>query len=80
MAMNWSRNAIENVSWDRYLMGWLPEEQVACLDMTRSVLRMRAGTCTPEAVGFADIPVASLRCRQRPQEEVLLRHRSLRST
>ncbi|SFC56561.1 DUF4214 domain-containing protein [Massilia yuzhufengensis] len=31
MAMNWSRNAIENVSWDRYLMGWLPEEQVACL-------------------------------------------------
>lgn len=31
MAMNWSRNAIENVGWDRYLLGWLPEEQVACL-------------------------------------------------
>lgn len=31
MAMNWSRNAIEHIGWDRYLMGWLPEEQVACL-------------------------------------------------
>jgi M6 family metalloprotease-like protein len=31
MAMNWSRNAIENIGWDRYLLGWLPEEQVACL-------------------------------------------------
>lgn len=31
MAMNWSRNAIENNSWDRYLLGWLPEAQVACL-------------------------------------------------
>lgn len=34
MAMNWSRNAIEVNSWDRYLMGWLPEEQVACMAMT----------------------------------------------
>lgn len=31
MAMNWSRNAIENIGWDRYLLGWLPEQQVACL-------------------------------------------------
>lgn len=31
MAMNWSRSAIENIGWDRYLLGWLPEEQVACL-------------------------------------------------
>jgi M6 family metalloprotease-like protein len=31
MAMNWSVNAIEHNSWDRYLQGWLPEEQVACL-------------------------------------------------
>ncbi|NNG23735.1 hypothetical protein [Telluria aromaticivorans] len=33
MAMNRSRNAIEHIGWDRYLMGWLPEEQVACLPM-----------------------------------------------
>lgn len=31
MAMNWSETGIEHVSWDRYLLGWLPEEQVACL-------------------------------------------------
>lgn len=31
MAMNWSKNAIEMNSWDRYLMGWLPEDQLACL-------------------------------------------------
>ncbi len=34
MAMNWSRNAIEVNSWDRYLMGWLPEDQVACMART----------------------------------------------
>jgi M6 family metalloprotease-like protein len=34
MAMNWSVNAIEHNSWDRYLQGWLPEEQVACLPKT----------------------------------------------
>jgi M6 family metalloprotease-like protein len=31
MAMNWSSHAIEHNGWDRYLQGWLPEEQVACL-------------------------------------------------
>ena len=34
MAMNWSKNAVEMNSWDRYLMGWLPEDQVACLAKT----------------------------------------------
>lgn len=34
MAHNWSSNAIEHNSWDRYLQGWLPEEQVACLAKT----------------------------------------------
>ncbi|HEU4852659.1 MAG TPA: DUF4214 domain-containing protein [Telluria sp.] len=30
MANSWSSGAIENNGWDRYLQGWLPEEQVAC--------------------------------------------------
>lgn len=34
MANNWSRNAIEHNGWDRYLQGWLPEAQVACLPKT----------------------------------------------
>ncbi|MES2321533.1 MAG: DUF4214 domain-containing protein [Pseudomonadota bacterium] len=34
MAMNWSRKAIEVNGWDRYLMGWLPEDQVACMAKT----------------------------------------------
>lgn len=31
MADNWSNGAIEHGAWDRYLQGWLPESQVACL-------------------------------------------------
>lgn len=31
MANNWSSHAIEHNSWDRYLQGWLPESQLACL-------------------------------------------------
>jgi M6 family metalloprotease-like protein len=34
MANNWSQNAIENILWDRYLQGWLPEAQVSCLPKT----------------------------------------------
>lgn len=34
MAMNWSNHAIEHNGWDRYLQGWLPEEQIACLPKT----------------------------------------------
>ncbi|MGZ5199113.1 MAG: DUF4214 domain-containing protein [Telluria sp.] len=34
MAQNWSNHAIEHNGWDRYLQGWLPEEQVACLPKT----------------------------------------------
>jgi M6 family metalloprotease-like protein len=34
MANNWSNRAIEHNGWDRYLQGWLPESQVACLPKT----------------------------------------------
>ncbi len=31
MGNSWSRSAIEHNGWDRYLIGWLDESQVACL-------------------------------------------------
>jgi hypothetical protein len=30
MAMNWSNEAIELGAWDRYLQGWLANDQIAC--------------------------------------------------
>ena len=30
MAMSWSNQAIEMVAWDRYLEGWLTNEQIGC--------------------------------------------------
>lgn len=32
MAMSWSNEAIELGAWDRYLQGWLTDEQVNCLE------------------------------------------------
>ena len=34
MSNNWSNNAIELTSWDRYLQGWLPESQIACTPLS----------------------------------------------
>jgi M6 family metalloprotease-like protein len=32
MAMSWSNEAIELGAWDRYLQGWLTEDQITCLE------------------------------------------------
>ena len=34
MAMNWSTEAIEFSSWNRYISGWLEESEINCLDST----------------------------------------------
>jgi M6 family metalloprotease-like protein len=44
MAMNWSLNAIEHNAWDRWLQGWLPQAQVACL--SPAVLKQAATSVT----------------------------------
>lgn len=33
MAMSWSNRAIELGAWDRYLLGWLQQSQVNCIEM-----------------------------------------------
>ena len=34
MSMNWSTEAIEFSSWNRYITGWLQESEINCLDST----------------------------------------------
>jgi M6 family metalloprotease-like protein len=42
MAHNWSTSAIELGSWDRYLLGWLTDSQIAC--STRAQLALNSAT------------------------------------
>jgi M6 family metalloprotease-like protein len=58
MAMNWSNHAIEHNGWDRYLQGWLPEEQVACLPKSGLSSKGNSVTLSPLVRQTADIKAA----------------------
>jgi M6 family metalloprotease-like protein len=62
MAMNWSNEAIELGSWDRYLLGWLPENQIQCLpkqSLTTTKIKLSPIVRQDKALKSIMIPLSS---------------------
>jgi hypothetical protein len=47
MAQSWTNNAIELLSWDRYLQGWLAESQIACTPLSSLAQGAKSTTLSP---------------------------------
>lgn len=61
MAYNWSNSGIEHNGWDRYLQGWLPEKQLACLAKPRSARTVSLSPLERQGAGIkaAMVPLSS---------------------
>lgn len=59
MVNSWSNAAIEHNAWDRYLQGWLPEEQVACLTRPAQAIKLSPLVRQGSGIKAAMVPLSS---------------------